>query len=81
MGYKYLPKKVEWFRVPEYIEKLMEISFEKQKSYLVSTLPEGNLGDLAFVTDAVSPTYLGTLTGGGNAACPVFFDGTEWKSH
>lgn len=53
----------------------------KLKGYTVATLPTGSQGDTAFVTDATSPTYLGTLTGGGAVVCPVFFDGTNWVSH
>jgi hypothetical protein len=49
--------------------------------YTVATLPAGVLGDTAVVSDAVSPTYLGALTGGGSVACPVFFNGTAWVSH
>jgi len=47
----------------------------------VATLPTGNTGDMAYVTDATAPTYLGTLTGGGSVVCPVFYDGTNWVSH
>lgn len=50
-------------------------------SYTVGTLPTGSQGDIAYVTDATSPTYLGTLTGGGSTVCPVFFDGTNWVAH
>ena len=50
-------------------------------SYTVATLPTGALGDTAFVTDAVAPTYLGALTGGGSVACQVFHNGTNWVSH
>lgn len=50
-------------------------------SYTVATLPTGVLGDTAFITDAVAPTYLGALTGGGSVACPVFHNGTNWVSH
>jgi len=49
-------------------------------SYTVSTLPTGVLGDTAFVTDAIAPTYLETLTGGGSVKCPVFFNGVTWVS-
>lgn len=49
--------------------------------YTVATLPTGLLGDNAFVTDATSPTYLGSLTGGGSVKCPVFHNGTAWVSH
>jgi len=51
------------------------------KGYTVATLPAGVQGDMAFVTDATTPTYLGTLTGGGSVVTPVFFDGTNWISH
>lgn len=51
------------------------------KSYTVATLPAGTQGDTAYVTDATSPTYLGTLTGGGSVVCPVFYNGTAWVSH
>ena len=46
--------------------------------YTVDTLPVGSTGKMAYVTDADTPTYLGTLTGGGTTVCPVFFDGTNW---
>lgn len=53
----------------------------QQTTYTVATLPAGSIGQFAIVTDAVSPTYLGTLTGGGSVVCPVFFNGTSWVSH
>ena len=48
--------------------------------YTVSTLPTGVVGMRAYVTDALLPTYLGTLTGGGTVKCPVFYNGTAWVS-
>ena len=48
------------------------------KGYTVATLPAGTQGDMAFVTDATSLTYNGTLTGGGSVVVPVFYDGTNW---
>jgi hypothetical protein len=48
------------------------------KGYTVSTLPAGNTGDNAYVTDAVACTFLATLTGGGSTVCPVFYNGTAW---
>lgn len=50
-------------------------------AYTVATLPAGTVGMTAYVTDATAPTYLGTLTGGGTVKCPVFYDGTAWKSY
>lgn len=47
-------------------------------SYTVSTLPTGQLNDIAVVTDAVAPTYLGVLTGGGSVVTPVWHNGTIW---
>jgi hypothetical protein len=51
--------------------------------FTVATLPTASAalkGATAFVTDATSPTYLGTLTGGGAVCCPVFCNGTAWVS-
>lgn len=50
----------------------------KLKNYTVATLPTGTQGDTAYVTDATSPTYSGTLTGGGSVVIPVFYNGTAW---
>jgi len=47
----------------------------------VATLPPASaalMGARSFVTDATSPTFLGTLTGGGTVVCPVFCNGTAW---
>jgi len=51
------------------------------KGYTVATLPAGTQGDTAFVTDAVAPTYLGALVGGGAIVTPVFYNGAAWVSH
>lgn len=52
------------------------------KLYTVATLPTGQpTGTLATVSDALAPTYLGTLTGGGSIVTPVFYNGTNWVSH
>lgn len=51
------------------------------KGYTVTTLPTGSQGDMAFVTDATTPTYLGTLVGGGSVVVPVFHNGTNWVSN
>ena len=32
----------------------------------------------AYVTDAISCLFLGTVTGGGSTFCPVVFNGSEW---
>lgn len=48
--------------------------------YTVDTLPAGSQGDKAYVTDATTPTFLGSLVGGGAVVTPVFHNGTEWVS-
>jgi hypothetical protein len=48
--------------------------------YTVSTLPIGVLNDMAIVSNALSPTYLGALIGGGSVICPVWNNGTIWVS-
>lgn len=52
----------------------------KSGGYIVATLPTGTAGERAYVTDATTPTYLGTLTGGGSVVCPVFKNATAWVS-
>jgi len=48
------------------------------KGYTVATLPTGVEGDTAYVTDALAPTYLVAVVGGGAIKCKVFFNGTNW---
>ena len=53
-------------------------TFQSQ-GYTVATLPTaGTAGRRAHVTDALAPTFLGVLTGGGAVRCPVFDNGTAW---
>jgi hypothetical protein len=48
-------------------------------AYTVATLPAaGTAGRRAYVTDALAPTFLGALTGGGAVVTPVFDNGTAW---
>lgn len=49
--------------------------------YTVATLPAGTIGMMAYVTDAITPVYLGPLTGGGTVVTPVFYNGTAWISY
>jgi len=51
------------------------------KNYTVATLPTGTQGDIAFVTDALAPTFLTTIVGGGAVVTPVFYDGTNWVAY
>ena len=56
-------------------------TFNRLRVYTVGTLPAGTQGDTALVTDAVIPTYLGALTGGGSVVTPVFYNGSAWLSY
>lgn len=50
-------------------------------SYTVATLPGApTKGDLAAVTDATAPTFLGLLVGGGTTYTPVVYAGAAWVS-
>ena len=52
--------------------------------YTVATLPScvsGIKGQEKVVTNAITPTYLGTLTGGGAVVTPVICNGTAWVSY
>lgn len=56
--------------------------FQSSPPVLVSALPSAvTAGDgaRAFVTDASSPTFGATVTGGGAVKSPVYSDGTNWK--
>jgi hypothetical protein len=50
----------------------------KLKGYTVATLPTGTVGDTAYVTDALAPTFLATLVGGGAITTTCFYNGTNW---
>jgi len=50
----------------------------------VATLPPCNAsfeGQMEGVSDAVSPSYLATVTGGGSVHVPVYCNGTSWVAH
>jgi hypothetical protein len=52
--------------------------------YTVDALPACNAsfeGQMEGVSDAAAPTYLGTVTGGGNVHAAVYCDGKNWISH
>ena len=46
--------------------------------YTVATLPTGTIGMRTYVTDALAPTFLGILVGGGAIKAPAFYNGTAW---
>lgn len=51
------------------------------KTYTVSTLPIVLAGSYATVSDALTPTYLAPVVGGGTVVTPVFYNGTNWVCH
>lgn len=51
------------------------------KNYTVATLPVGTRGDTAYVTDALAPTFLSIIVGGGAVVSPVFYNGTNWVGY
>ena|GEM_PF-5317603 len=57
-------------------------SLFRMKSYTVSTLPTaGTAGRIAYVTDALAPSFLVTIVGGGAIVTPVFDNGTNWVAY
>lgn len=53
-------------------------------TYTVATLPtcsSSTKGNLYVVSDASSPTYGATLTGGSTTEALALCDGSNWKSH
>lgn len=59
-------------------DKVIFDNTARLKGYTVAGLPAGTTGDTAYVTDASSPTYGATVTGGGSTIIPVFYNGTNW---
>ncbi len=55
----------------------------QSKEYTVSALPTpiGSDSRFAIVTNALSPTYLSPVVGGGTVKVPVFHNGTTWVCH
>jgi|GEM_PF-2214110 len=62
-------------------DRVINNSTVRLKNYTVATLPAGTQGDMAYVTDALAPTYLTAVVGGGAVVCPVFYNGTNWVAH
>jgi uncharacterized membrane protein YiaA len=46
--------------------------------YTVTSLPSAATGAIAVVTDALAPTFLGALTGGGTTKSLVVYNGSTW---
>jgi len=58
-------------------------TFYKTTVYTVATLPITGIttGTYATVSDALAPTYMTTVVGGGAVVTPVFYNGTNWVAH
>lgn len=50
----------------------------KLTGYTVATLPAGTIGMIAYVTDALTPTFGNILVGGGAVVAKAFYNGTNW---
>jgi len=55
-----------------------KVVVQPSTTYTVATLPAGVLGDIAIVTDALSPAYATTVVGGGSVTIKVWYNGTNW---
>ena len=54
----------------------------KLAAYTVATLPAAaTVGRIAYVTDALAPTYNAVIVGGGAVLTLVFDNGTNWTAH
>jgi lysophospholipase L1-like esterase len=58
-------------------------TFYKTTVYTVATLPTTGVttGTYATVSDALSPSYMATVVGGGAVVTPVFYNGANWVAH
>jgi len=57
---------------------VISTSTVRLKGYTVATLPSGVVGDTAYVTDALAPTFGSLVVGGGAVVSPVFYNGSAW---
>jgi len=75
----------ENFENNKLIESISNQTFNieiRNNKFTVATLPSSAPTSLnLYVTDALAPTYLGALTGGGTVTCAVLYNGTNWVSH
>lgn len=69
---------VNWAAGTRQIAVTLPASMGGRTGFTVATLPTGVVGQRAFVTDALGPTFLGALTGGGSVVTPVFKNATIW---
>lgn len=58
--------------------KVISTNVVRLKGYTVATLPAGVVGDTAYASDLLGPTYLTAAVGGGAITGPVFYNGTAW---
>lgn len=63
---------------PENLLLIESSEIRGSKLYTVSNLPSGSLNEIAIVSDALTPTYLGIINGGGFVVCPVWHNGVNW---
>jgi len=49
--------------------------------FTVATLPTPTGTAYATVSDALAPTYMATVVGGGSVVTPVFYNGSTWVAH
>lgn len=61
-----------------FAQKLDVTGAIKTTAYTVATLPAGQAGARAFVTDATASTFASIVAGGGAIGVPVYHDGTNW---
>ena len=70
--------RINIFTLINYFSSLQAIGPINMENYTVATLPIGTQGDIAYVTDALLPTFLAVIAGGGAVVTPVFFNGVNW---
>lgn len=87
-GFTYgeIPSAITWdaaFSVKLDADNGVTVSPLRLKVYTVATLPAASAvlkGAIATVSDALTPTYRGALTGGSTSVCMVICTGAAWLS-
>ena len=61
-----------------FADKIIAQSTVQLKGFTVATLPTGVQGMTCFVTDALAPTFMSILVGGGAIVTTALYNGTNW---
>lgn len=60
------------------VATIVSTNVVRLKGYTVATLPAGTIGDTAYCTNLLAPTFFTVAVGGGAVVWPVFYNWSAW---